>query len=349
MITELSNFQFVKGVWIESIVFQIFPRQFEQILLLKNTWLRWLMTFNLRIWIFATPQLLNMENIFTDAEPFLNFLLCLGFYPNVLVRPARKGNFKLTCYSISLSFLMSLLVGTLIFLNFHVSGAYKIISTNIAFKALKIVKIVELLSCLAILCFQIFNRENVVKFLVMINKIDESVRQRIKLSDPFGSLIYFLYFWQIKLVNIIINHKRHRTVVRILIFAQLFVAVNITLHIPLVHYFHGELSNMKSFEMLSLGLVNLLRLVFSTQFILAAVTVRVRFAAFNKSLLNTISGKKYQIVKTEYVLTTKLRKIYLDLCDCIALVNETFTVQLIYIFTTAMVNILWIKWACIDF
>ena len=81
--------------------------------------------------------------------------------------------------------------------------------------------------------------------------------------------------------------------------------------------------------------MNLFRIFYIIQFVYATTNVKNRFKDLNK----TLKSFKYKICKIEDSGTFLLAEIFHNLCDAIAIINQTFTFHFIGIVFDVMVNL----------
>lgn len=85
--------------------------------------------------------------------------------------------------------------------------------------------------------------------------------------------------------------------------------------------------------------ITLLRMTFIAQFVLVCSAIQVRFKAFNTEFV-----RRQKTVSTTNALKINrfdalhMGNIFQKLSDCIDIVNETFTFQLVFIFTVLLVS-----------
>lgn len=88
-----------------------------------------------------------------------------------------------------------------------------------------------------------------------------------------------------------------------------------------------------------ISVVDLLRMFFIAQFILACAAIHVRFKALNKELeRRKVKASKEIVSKRKLSDTLEMEKVFQKICDCIDIVNETFTFHFVFIFTIVLVN-----------
>lgn len=89
--------------------------------------------------------------------------------------------------------------------------------------------------------------------------------------------------------------------------------------------------------------INVLRVFYLTQFILATSAIRVRFKALNSVFKRRNSKPVW--TSFSYLDMTKIwevERIFQQLCDCIDIVNDTFTFQIVFVYAVLLVTfIVW--------
>lgn len=117
-----------------------------------------------------------MENFFTSTKPFVIFAHTLGLFPMNFEGPARKGLLRLSYRGIvfaccSLLFVIYLVVGNILkprrSLRDDPSFLEKILESSLY---------IELFSYIHLILYQMVKRHNIVRFLKLIDKVDEEVR-----------------------------------------------------------------------------------------------------------------------------------------------------------------------------
>lgn len=116
------------------------------------------------------------------------------------------------------------------------------------------------------------------------------------------------------------------------------LAIHFTFLKPIYLHFHGGHDEVILYLYFIVGYRNTFRVFYSTQFLVATLTVKTRFAVLN----NFLKGSKNK-TKFNCVVTPNFRKIYLQLCDGIEIINETFTLHFSFIFGIFMVSFVNVK------
>lgn len=140
-------------------------------------------------------------------------------------------------------------------------------------------------------------------------------------------------------MGIILNHNRHRVFSYGSIIVVLLIALESILLIPIMQLSNGNYEHiLKLMTWLSYANITL-RLFYTAQFVLAALAVKTRFTALNKYLMKLAAiDKVWGNIASKHEEIQRFRRTYLKLCDGIEVINETFTFQLVFVFTSVMVR-----------
>jgi hypothetical protein len=132
--------------------------------------------------------------------------------------------------------------------------------------------------------------------------------------------------------NLKLHFNRHRKISILVIFTLFGIGFGFSLIHPIVCILLGKFDLVQIIRSVSFSYINFYRAIYIVQFILSSATVKIRFAAFNRSL--TLN----RIFKLKLLEDLNHRKLYHSLCDAIDILNQTFTFQLVLIFMGLIVS-----------
>lgn len=277
-----------------------------------------------------------MENIFSASKPFLSFSKILGLFPLSFDGPERKGFLKIKLSGLVFSCFSCLF---LVYITWANLTFMKLLTNEsvILVNAWNIAKTIETLVLFYLFGYQAFKCKNVLKFLRIVEGIDESVRQYalLILSFKLGLFVYF----QFKVCNIEVDHKTHKKFAFLTIFIVITTTAIISSFMPLLYIFNGHADATTVDANLKIIFTHLIKLVYNAQFILAILVIQTRFKALNHNLetSNCIKNAKNSV---ELLNNLKIVKVYHKLCDGIEVINETFTCHFIFMFAYSLVRVL---------
>lgn len=113
----------------------------------------------------------------------------------------------------------------------------------------------------------------------------------------------------------------------------------------IVYYYFGLGAVTKASLVCCFVYLNFFRLFYSVQFILACLTIRIRFKAFNQSLTPCLTQSKcghegdVEAAALDDLSILKSTKIFHSLSDAIEIINGTFTFHLVIIISLLLVGI----------
>lgn len=146
---------------------------------------------------------------------------------------------------------------------------------------------------------------------------------------------------QAKLFNIRMNYKQHRFFIYATFMVSVVIFAAMTLIHPIYFVIAGDAWKINVLNLLTNSGTFLVKISFSVQLVLACLTVQRRFKALNVHL----KASQPQVTKANWKLSSygcsehlKIRKVYFKLCDCIDVINETFTFHMIFLFAVFLVR-----------
>lgn len=118
-----------------------------------------------------------------------------------------------------------------------------------------------------------------------------------------------------------INHKKQRKQVVQCILFIFVILIGITVLLPVAFATIGYTDTMNISAFTCFIYLHAFRYLQTSQFVLVALALRSRFNAINEHLANLKSVKGYLLM---------VRKPFHQLCDVIEIINQTFTMQLVF-------------------
>jgi hypothetical protein len=117
-------------------------------------------------------KFLDMENIFTSSNPMLIHSMLLGLFPMSFDGPARKGSFKTKWHDVILVVAFGIFQVFIIRTNLTLD----LWAPNVIIQfAWAVTRNFEGFSYVLLFWYQIWNRKNIVKFLRIIDTVDQKV------------------------------------------------------------------------------------------------------------------------------------------------------------------------------
>lgn len=141
-------------------------------------------------------------------------------------------------------------------------------------------------------------------------------------------------------MNIFVDHKKHKKFVAFAIFLLLSLAffasgaMHVFSLLPQVDYTIGLASSIR------FGYMNLSKIVYVTQFVLACSAVRQRFKILNQHLEYPFLIGGLTTVSSKQMKSKEVGRLFHRLCDAIKLINSTFTFPFVVIFSNLMVRLI---------
>lgn len=93
---------------------------------------------------------------------------------------------------------------------------------------------------------------------------------------------------------------------------------------------------------------NLMRHAFIAQFLLATGLVRCRFEALNENLKSYIMTSNLKVLTAKPLSTIKCGKVFHSLCDCIEIINKTFTFHFIVMIANSLVSCVFASYGIVN-
>lgn len=138
------------------------------------------------------------------------------------------------------------------------------------------------------------------------------------------------------------HHKQQRVFVRITMLTA-FVAMLLITFAPFsVFLFKEAPHRIDPLVLVCWTTLHSMRVFFIAQFFLACICIRKRFEGLNKKLTSVFKQKLTQLVDS------RVGKHFNDLCDVIEIMNETFTVPLIFVFTNILIKSIFAAFAVVN-
>lgn len=116
-----------------------------------------------------------MENIFTASKPFIYLSKFVGMFPVPLGGAARKQFSKAEWINTIISFFILVALICIIWTHVEIIDMLFLGQSKILINAWSVLTNLEISLYLILFCYQIYNRENILKFLLMIQDIDDKV------------------------------------------------------------------------------------------------------------------------------------------------------------------------------
>lgn len=151
-----------------------------------------------------------MENIFTTAKPFLSFARILGLFPFAFKGPARKGFLTLSWSGVISSCCLVLALSLFIVFNFlsNQNAPANHWAKQRLEKAWTYSVRLELFSYFCLFFYQIYNHKRILRFLTLIEELDENVMQDADFEVEFLIIFHFhsrQKKWELFLITIVIE------------------------------------------------------------------------------------------------------------------------------------------------
>lgn len=115
-----------------------------------------------------------MENIYTVSKPFLAFSRILGLLPMSFQNKPRNGLLKFKLHGVILTCLCASILTYLTSVNLS-NNMLEVNTSKVIFIAFNILKNSELVSYLFLFGYQILKLKDCVRFLKLVNKVDDDV------------------------------------------------------------------------------------------------------------------------------------------------------------------------------
>lgn len=116
----------------------------------------------------------KMENVSTASQSFLNILTLFGLFPMSFVGKSRDCAFKINPISVIISLLSLTLLILAFIVNFK-KKEFMFTDSWILLRSWDWAKSTEILCHIFLLCYQIYKRKNIVKFLMQVDDADQKV------------------------------------------------------------------------------------------------------------------------------------------------------------------------------
>lgn len=177
-------------------------------------------------------------------------------------------------------------------------------------KAWTIVSAVDISSFLAMLMYQLYKRENVPRFLVLVHDFDmQAVR-----------------------IGIRSNWKQQRRGVLVVLLISAPVAILLSLYNPIVNYFF-EIEQMAVTTVFRYTYIFCFHTAYVIQFIFPCAAIIVRFKKLNRHIESSANA---------FVLheTNEMCQLYHKLCDGIEIINQTVTFPFVPLFMLTLVRLI---------
>ena len=152
------------------------------------------------------------------------------------------------------------------------------------------------------------------------------MRESLKILSSHLPLCVF------RLKSLQANHGRHRKFVVHTIILSIIVSLFTTIH-PFLLIYLGFQDNIYLFFYFIFFYIEALKIFYVFQFYFASLALRERFKYLNQYLESFMDQKKLKPANT----LRNVRKLYLDLCDLIELVNSTYTFHLVLVLIIVLV------------
>lgn len=140
------------------------------------------------------------------------------------------------------------------------------------------------------------------------------------------------------------NHKKQKKIVIGILFISIFLAAKISISMMFIFWIFGISAEIQFPVIFCYTYINIFRMFYSAQFILAASAVFSRFKALNYHLERSIPISTIKIISTTNSTFHKVDKIFHELCDAIEVINKTFTCHFVFIFAICLVGLLSFWW-----
>lgn len=142
-------------------------------------------------------------------------------------------------------------------------------------------------------------------------------------------------------MGLIVDHEKYEKIFIFVTFGLLIVNTIFFVSLPLLFVYSGFVIHMNFYIGCGYGYISLYKYFFVLQFSLASLAVRERFKILNDNLQVSLFNKNikvFTVVKDTKSLKL-FSKLYLDLCDSIETINETFTFHLFLVSLSSMVSL----------
>lgn len=135
------------------------------------------------------------------------------------------------------------------------------------------------------------------------------------------------------------NHKWQKNMGHV---ALAFIAIAtcyVTFSMPIIYVSNGYSERINWMFIVCLLFINTFRLFYAVQFTLATLVLCTRFDGLNASLKSFLSTPiSVKQVLPKYFPIFRFGNLYHDLCNGVDLINDTFTLQLVFLFVNILVS-----------
>lgn len=116
-----------------------------------------------------------MENIFTASKPFIYLSKFVGMFPVSLGGAARKQFLKAEWINTVISFFILVTLICILWAHVEIIDMLFLGQSRVLISAWSVLTNLEISLFLILFCYQIYSRKNILKFLLMIEDIDDKV------------------------------------------------------------------------------------------------------------------------------------------------------------------------------